>query len=180
MRKLIIVTVLLILTAPASGHELKVYTVMVNSEGVYPANIPNGSMKEGDSVWFWMKDSTENATLIVELERDGLMLQSPVLQYACELNENGTEKLDDSCENRFDFTFDQRNAAGLWNISFMKYVNQTLIETTSGSVLVQEDIHDEHLDNLVKKSNPTIPSIIILIALMIILFPNQRPEVEDE
>ena len=77
--------------APVSGHELKEYTVMVNSSGVYPADIPDNSMKEGDSAWFWMKDSTENATLIVKLEKDGLTLQSPELQYECELNENQTE-----------------------------------------------------------------------------------------
>lgn len=146
MRKLILALVILMFVAPVSGHELKEYTVMVNSSGVYPADIPDNSMKEGDSAWFWMKDSTENATLIVELEKDGLMLQSPVLQYECELNETQEEKLDESCQTRFDFTFNQRGAAGLWNISFMKYVNETLTETISGSVCIQQDIHDETHD----------------------------------
>ena len=112
MRKLILALVILMFMAPVSGHELKEYTVMVNSSGVYPADIPDNSMKEGDSAWFWMKDSTENATLIVKLEKDGLTLQSPALQYECELNENQTEKLDESCETRFDFTFNQRGTAG--------------------------------------------------------------------
>ena len=107
MRKLILALVILMFMAPVSGHELKEYTVMVNSSGVYPADIPDNSMKEGDSAWFWMKDSTEDATLIVKLEKDGLTLQSPVLQYECELNDNQTEKLDDSCETRFDFTFNR-------------------------------------------------------------------------
>tara|TARA_B100001996_G_scaffold375603_1_gene355762 strand:- start:900 stop:1493 length:594 start_codon:yes stop_codon:yes gene_type:complete len=148
MRKLILALVILMFVAPVSGHELKEYTVMVNSSGVYPADIPDDSMKEGDSAWFWMKDSTENATLIVELEKDGLMLQSPVLQYECELNENQTEKLDESCETRFDFTFNQRGAAGHWEITFMKYVNDTLTETISGSVCIQQDIHDETHDEI--------------------------------
>ena len=146
MRKLILALVILMFVAPVSGHELKEYTVMVNSSGVYPADIPDNSMKEGDSAWFWMKDSTENATLIVKLEKDGLTLQSPELQYECELNENQTEKLDESCETRFDFTFNQRGAAGHWEITFMKYVNGNLTETISGSVCIQQDIHDETQD----------------------------------
>ena len=151
---------------------------MVNSSGVYPADIPDNSMKEGDSAWFWMKDSTENATLIVKLEKDGLMLQSPELQYECELNENQTEKLDESCETRFDFTFNQRGAAGHWEITFMKYVNGNLTETISGSVCIQQDIHDETHDEIddticeaiESKMSATEPSSQSVIVAAIIFF----------
>jgi hypothetical protein len=112
----------------------------VNSEGAYPADVPNGSLKEGDAAWFWMKDSSENTTLIVELERDGATLRSPTLQYECELDENGTV-IDENCKNRFDYTFNQYNSAGLWNITFLKYVNETLVETINGSVNIEPDIH---------------------------------------
>lgn len=178
MRKLILALVILMFMAPVSGHELKEYTVMVNSSGVYPADIPDNSMKEGDSAWFWMKDSTENATLIVKLEKDGLMLQSPELQYECELNENQTEKLDESCETRFDFTFNQRGAAGHWEITFMKYVNGNLTETISGSVCIQQDIHDETHDEIddticeaiESKMSATEPSSQSVIVAAIIFF----------
>ena len=93
MRKLIIALAFLMLVAPASAHQLKVYTVMVNSEGVYPADIPNGSLREGDSVWFWMKDSSENTTLIIELEKNDSKIQSPVLSYSCELKENTVDQI---------------------------------------------------------------------------------------
>ena len=96
--------------------------------------------KEGDAAWFWMKDSSENTTLIVELERDGATLRSPTLQYECELDENGTV-IDENCKNRFDYTFNQYNSAGLWNITFLKYVNETLVETINGSVNIEPDIH---------------------------------------
>ena len=190
MRKLILALVILMFMAPVSGHELKEYTVMVNSSGVYPADIPDNSMKEGDSAWFWMKDSTEDATLIVKLEKDGLTLQSPVLQYECELNENQTEKLDDSCETRFDFTFNQRDAAGHWEITFMKYVNETLTETISGSVCIQQDIHDETHDEIddticeaieseISATEPSSQSviaaaIIFFLGLMLMFLPTKK------
>ena len=190
MRKLILALVILMFMAPVSGHELKEYTVMVNSSGVYPADIPDNSMKEGDSAWFWMKDSTENATLIVKLEKDGLTLQSPVLQYECELNENQTEKLDESCETRFDFTFNQRGAAGHWEITFMKYVNGNLTETISGSVCIQQDIHDETHDEIddticeaieskMSAAEPSSQSVIVaaiifFVGLMVMFLPTKQ------
>ena len=140
MRTLFATLVIILLATPVAAHELAVFTVIVNSEGANPANIPDESLKEGDSTWFWMKDSSENATLVVELERDGATLRSPTLQYECELDENGTV-IDENCKNRFDYTFNQYNSAGLWNITFLKYVNETLVETINGSVNIEPDIH---------------------------------------
>ncbi|MFL2962504.1 MAG: hypothetical protein ACJZ2K_05960 [Candidatus Poseidoniaceae archaeon] len=145
MRFLFAGLVFLMLATPVAGHELSVYTVVVNSEGAYPADIPNGSLKEGDAAWFWMKDSTENATLVVEIEKDGATMRSPILHYECELDENGTI-VDENCKNRFDYTFNQYNSAGLWNLTFMKYVNETLVETINGSVNIEPDIHNNETD----------------------------------
>ena len=142
MRTLFATLAIILLATPVAAHELAVFTVIVNSEGANPANIPDESLKEGDSAWFWMKDSTENTTLIVEIERDGATLRSPVLHYECELDENGT-KVDESCNNRFDYTFNQYNSAGQWNFTFLKYVNDELSETSNGSVVIQPDLHDE-------------------------------------
>ena len=142
MRTLFATLVIILLATPVAAHELAVFTVIVNSEGANPANIPDESLKEGDSAWFWMKDSTENTTLIVEIKRDGATLRSPVLHYECELDDNGT-KVDESCNNRFDYTFNQYNSAGQWNFTFLKYVNDELSETSYGSVVIQPDLHDE-------------------------------------
>lgn len=142
MRTLFATLVIILLATPVAAHELAIFTVIVNSEGANPANIPDESLKEGDSAWFWMKDSTENTTLIVEIERDGATLRSPVLHYECELDDNGT-KVDESCNNRFDYTFNQYNSAGQWNFTFLKYVNDELSETSYGSVVIQPDLHDE-------------------------------------
>lgn len=152
MRFLFAGLVILMLATPVVGHELSVYTVIVNSEGAYPADVPNGSLKEGDAAWFWMKDSSENATLVVELEKDGATLRSPTLQYECELDENGTV-VDESCKNRFDYTFNQYNSAGLWNITFFKYVNETLVETINGSVNIEADIHNN--ETIVEEESST-------------------------
>ena len=164
MRLLFASLVILMLAAPVAGHELSVYTVMVNSEGAHPADIPNGSLKEGDAAWFWMKDSTNNTTLVVQLEHEGASMRSPVLHYECEMKENGTELVDENCKNRFDYTFNQMNSAGLWNITFLKYVDNNLTETINGSVYVLEDVHDdetnETIDDASTKTDLTSKEVI--------------------
>ena len=121
MRILAVTLGLVMLASPVVGHELLIYTVIVNSEGGQPSDIPNGTLKEGDSAWFWMKDTTENATLIVEVEKDGAKMRSPVLQFECELDDNGT-RVNEECTNRFDFVFNQHNSAGLWNFTFLGFL----------------------------------------------------------
>ena len=156
------------LASPVVGHELLIYTVIVNSEGGQPSDIPNGTLKEGDSAWFWMKDTTENATLIVEVEKDGAKMRSPVLQFECELDDNGT-RVNEECTNRFDFVFNQHNSAGLWNFTFLTYVNDSLSKTSNGSVYIQEDLHDQEVIEDASKeleiSKQTIAAIVAVISL---------------
>ena len=189
MRTLFATLAIILLATPVAAHELAVFTVIVNSEGANPANIPDESLKEGDSAWFWMKDSTENTTLIVEIERDGATLRSPVLHYECELDENGT-KVDESCNNRFDYTFNQYNSAGQWNFTFLKYVNDELSETSNGSVVIQPDLHDEHnmteqqeSSSVEKLSNSQLAAgmlaIISLIAMVMIATKLDRDKKKD-
>ena len=163
MRTLFAALAIILLASPVVGHELSVYTIIVNSEGAQPTDIPNGSLKEGDAAWFWMKDSAENTTLIIELEKDGATMRSPVLHYECELDENGTQ-VNEDCKNRFDYTFNQYNSAGMWNLTFMKFVNDTLTETTNGSVYIEQDIHDEQpvekQDDI--KSESKLPSKMVI------------------
>ena len=136
-----------------------------------------------------MKDSTENTTLIVEIERDGATLRSPVLHYECELDDNGT-KVDESCNNRFDYTFNQYNSAGQWNFTFLKYVDDELSETGNGSVVIQPDLHDEHnmseqqeSSSVEKLSNSQVAAgmlaIVSLIAMAMIATKHDRDKKKD-
>ena len=104
MRSLAIAIGLLLLAAPVAAHELVIYTVIVNDEGPQPADVPEDALKVGDSVWFWMKDSTENMSLVVELSKDSASARSPTLIYECALDQNAT-KHEEKCKNRFEFTF---------------------------------------------------------------------------
>ena len=188
MRGIVVALGLILLASPVAGHELLIYTVIVNSEGAQPADIPNGSLKEGDSVWFWMKDTSENATLVVEIEKDGAKVRSPVLHFECELDDNGSI-VDEDCMNRYDFVFNQHNSAGLWNFTFMKYVNETLSETSTGSVYIVEDVHEEELieepaetKELSKQAIAGIIAVISLFAITILATKineeNSSPEEE--
>ena len=140
MRWLVIAIGMVLLAAPVASHELVIYTVIVNDEGPQPANVPEKALKVGDSVWFWMKDSSENMSLVIELSKDGASARSPTLVYECALDDNGS-LVDDNCKNRYEFTFNGNASIGLWNISYMKSINGTLTETLYGSVTINEDLH---------------------------------------
>jgi len=179
MRILAVTLCLVMLASPVVGHELQIYTVIVNSEGGQPADIPNGTLKEGDSVWFWMKDTTENATLVIEVEKDGATARSGDLVFECELDENGS-KVDENCNTRYDFVFNTQNSAGIWNFTFLTYVNDSLIKTSYGSVDIQVDLHDEMHNNETvvveetksetKLSTKSIAGIMAVISLFGIMF----------
>ena len=155
MRLLVCCLTVAMLACPVVGHELSVYTVIVNSEGVYPAHIPDESLKEGDDAWFWMKDSTNNTTVVIELEKGGASVRSPYLQYSCELDENGT-LVDENCKTRYDHTFNQHNSAGLWNITVLKYLDGTLQTMINGTVCIEVDNHEGAPVDLVCTQSDTI------------------------
>ena len=179
MRILAVTLCLVMFASPVVGHELQIYTVIVNSEGGQPAEIPNGTLKEGDSVWFWMKDTTENATLVILIEKDGATASSGDLVFECELDENGS-KVNEDCNTRYDFVFNPQNSAGAWNFTFLTYVNDTLIKTSYGSVDIQVDLHDEMHNNETgiveetksdtKLSTKSIAGIMAVISLFGIMF----------
>jgi hypothetical protein len=87
--------------------------------------------------------------------------------------------VDENCTNRYDFVFNPNNSAGLWNFTFLTYVNDTLAKTSTGSVYIQEDVHgelhngtqEEESDVVLESSesneisNQTIAAIIALISL---------------
>lgn len=155
MRSLVVAMAILLLAAPVAAHELVIYTVIVNDEGPQPADVPESALKVGDSVWFWMKDSTENMSMVIELSKDGASARSPTLVYECALDENGS-LVDDNCKNRYEFTFNGNQSIGLWNVSYMKSINGTLSETLYGSVTINEDLH---LDGNHTHDNTTQPEV---------------------
>ena len=112
-------------------------------------------------------------------------MRSPVLQFECELDDNGT-RVDEDCTNRFDFVFNPHNSAGLWNFTFMTYVNDTLSKTSNGSVYVQEDLHEEVIEDTgkdeLKISNQTIAAIVAVISLfaIVILLSQNGPQNQFE
>ena len=196
MRSLVVAMAMLLLATPVAAHELVIYTVIVNDEGPQPADVPENALKVGDSVWFWMKDSTENMSLVIELSKDGASARSPTLIYECSLDENGS-LVDENCKNRFEFTFNGNTSMGLWNVSYMKSINGTLTETLYGSVMINEDIHldanhthDDSLEpELEKDSNEgdMVQSLAIAVAiasaigiLVVLRQPQKQYLFEDE
>ena len=197
MRSLAIAIGLLLIAAPVAAHELVIYTVIVNDEGPQPADVPENALKVGDSVWFWMKDSTENMSLVVELSKDGASARSPTLIFECALDENGT-LIDENCKNRFEFTFNGNASIGLWNVSYMKSINGSVTETLYGSVTINEDVHldgnhthDEdaqsETQNLDSGAEPTTQLIAMAIAIvsaiclgLLLMQPEKKTLVEEE
>ncbi|DAC38982.1 MAG TPA: hypothetical protein D7I00_07170 [Candidatus Poseidoniales archaeon] len=196
MRSLAMAIGMLLLAAPVAAHELVIYTVIVNDEGPQPADVPENALKVGDSVWFWMKDSTENMSLVVELSKDGASARSPTLIYECALDENGT-LVDENCKNRFEFTFNGNASIGLWDVSYMKSINGSVTETLYGSVTINEDVHLDgnhtHDDAQSETQNqdsgvePTTQLIAMAMAIvsaiglgLLLLQPEKKTLVEEE
>ena len=198
MRSLVVAMVMLLLAAPVAAHELVIYTVIVNDEGPQPTDVPASALKAGDSVWFWMKDSTENMSMVIELSKDGASARSPTLVYECALDENGS-LVDDNCKNRYEFTFNGNESIGLWNVSYMKSINGTLTETLYGSVTINEDVHldaNHTHDNTTKQEVETqstdtndsmVQTAAIVVAIVsalgvgiILMQPQEKTLVEEE
>lgn len=180
MRVLTLLLGVILLALPVAGHELAVYTVIYGKDGAMPADIPDGSLKEGDQAWFWMKDSTENSTLVVTLEKDGASYSSPELTTECELDDNGS-KVNEECETRFDFSFDQSNAAGEWEITFSKSVNGSETSTEVGSVVIEADHHSQEEASSFSKTNIAIlVAVASIIGMLLLISQMMEPSSEEE
>ena len=197
MRSFVVAMAMLLLAAPVAAHELVIYTVIVNDKGPQPADVPATALKAGDSVWFWMKDSTENMSLVIELSKDGASARSSTLVYECALDENGS-LIDENCKNRFEFTFSGNESIGLWNVSYMKSINGTLTETLYGSITINEDVHldanHSHDDSVqpeldTKSSDDTsmVQTLAIAVAILsaiglgiVLMMPKEKTLVEEE
>ena len=57
------------LLAPAVGaHEQKTLTVILTDDGVVAGNVTDVAFVQGNSVWFRMEDSTNNTTMVVQID----------------------------------------------------------------------------------------------------------------
>ena len=107
------VVLLLISCMPmnVSAHTPSTFVSILSNDGPKPENITQSTdFFEGDEVKFLMKDDGENVTMRVsiDIDGDGVFNQSNDvfsnwLNYSCELNENGTETLDENCTVEFKY-----------------------------------------------------------------------------
>ncbi|MCS5525634.1 MAG: hypothetical protein NZ737_00975 [Candidatus Poseidoniaceae archaeon] len=181
MRVLALLIGVILLALPVAGHELAVYTVIYGKDGAMPADIPDGSLKEGDQAWLWMKDSTENSTLVVTLEKNGVSYSSTDLTTECELDDNGS-KVNEDCETRFDFSFDQSNAAGEWKITFSKSVNGSETSTEVGSVVIEADHHsqEESIEGFSKTNIAILVAVASVIGMLLLISQMMESSSEEE
>jgi len=144
MRQIVFIIVLMMMIGPVSAHEQKTFSLLLKSDGPTPGNITEG-VYQTDSVWFWMVDSTENATMQVNLEKGNLSLTSTILTKTCDLDEEGN-KTNDECQVRFDVLFNNSEDTGIWNLSVQKWVDNTSNNTWNGTIKIlsiESEMHEE-------------------------------------
>ena len=147
----IVLTSLLLATllSPAvSAHEQKTLTVIVADGGVVAGNITDSAFVQGNSVWFRMEGSTENTTLVVQIDTnlDGVFngsddFESGELVNECELDENGS-LVDEECAVTTTFQFAQNATVGTY--LFWVHRNHNGSQTVwNHSITVNKDVHEE-------------------------------------
>jgi len=134
-----------------SAHTPNTITSILSDEGPRPENITQSTdFFEGDEVWFLMKDSEENVSMrvIIDIDGDGVFNQSndvfsSWMNYSCELNENGTETLDENCTVDFKYTFSENNSAGTYFYQVERRVEENYTNSWLNTIFVGIDIHEE-------------------------------------
>ena len=137
------------LLAPAVGaHEQKTLTVILTDEGVVAGNVTDVAFVQGNSVWFRMEDSTENTTIVVQIDTnlDGVFnasddFDSGELVNACELDENGS-LVDETCAVSATYQFMQNATVGTY--LFWVHRNHNGSQTVwNHTITVNKDVHEE-------------------------------------
>ncbi len=137
------------LLAPAVGaHEQKTLTVILTDEGVVAGNVTDVAFVQGNSVWFRMEDSTENTTIVVQIDTnlDGVFnasddFDSGELVNACELDENGS-LVDETCAVSATHQFMQNATVGTY--LFWVHRNHNGSQTVwNHTITVNKDVHEE-------------------------------------
>ena len=134
-----------------SAHTPSTLTSILSSDGPKPENITQSTdFFEGDEVWFLMKDDGENVTMRVsiDIDRDGVFNQSndvfsTWLNHSCELNENGTEKVDENCTVDFKYRFNANNSTGTYYYQVERRVGENHTNSWMYTIFVGVDIHQD-------------------------------------
>ena len=151
---MIVISSLLMLTAVpmnVAAHTPSIITSNLSENGPMPSNITETTdFFEGDSVYFRMGDSGENVTMRVsiDLDGDGAFNQSNDvysnwLNFSCELNENGTELLDENCSISFTYQFSANNSTGTYYYQVERRVEENYTNSWINTIYVGIDIHVE-------------------------------------
>ena len=137
------------LLAPAVGaHEQKTLTVILTDDGVVAGNVTDVAFVQGNSVWFRMEDSTNNTTMVVQIDTnlDGVFnasddFDSGELVNACELDDNGS-LVDETCAVSATHQFMQNATVGTY--LFWVHRNHNGSQTVwNHSITVNKDVHEE-------------------------------------
>ena len=133
------------------AHTPSIITSNLSENGPMPANITETTdFFEGDSVYFRMGDNGENVTMRVsiDVDGDGVFNQSndvfsKWLNFSCELNENGTELLDENCSISFTHQFSANNSTGTYYYQVERRVEENYTNSWINTIYVGIDIHLE-------------------------------------
>ena len=149
-----VATSLLMLTCiplDVEAHTPSIITSNLSENGPMPSNITETTdFFEGDSVYFRMGDNGDNVTMRVsiDLDGDGVFNQSNDvfsnwLNFSCELNENGTELLDENCSISFTYQFSANNSTGTYYYQVERRVGENYTNSWINTIYVGIDIHLE-------------------------------------
>lgn len=151
---LIMITSLMVLTfipINVEAHTPSIITSNLSENGPIPSNITETTdFFEGDSVYFRMGDKGENVTMRVsiDIDGDGVFNQSTDvfsnwLNFSCELNENGTEVLDENCSISFTYQFSANNSTGTYYYQVERRIEENYTNSWINTIYVGIDIHLE-------------------------------------
>jgi len=139
-------------TSPAvQAHEQKTLAVILLDDGIPSGNITDPTFVQGNAVWFRMEDSTNNTSMVVQLDldQDGVFnasndFESGALVNACELDENGT-LVDESCAVSATYAFPANASTGTYTFWIHRTHNESE-ERWEYHIVVHEDVHVEEGD----------------------------------
>ena len=137
-----------LLSPTVVAHEQKTLTVILTDEGVAAGNVTDVAFVQGNSVWFRMEDSTNNTTMVVQIDTnlDGVFnasddFDSGELVNACELDENGS-LVDETCAVSTTHQFMQNATVGTY--LFWVHRDHNGSQTVwNHSITVNKDVHEE-------------------------------------
>ena len=137
-----------LLSPAVVAHEQKTLTVILTDEGVVAGNVTDLAFVQGNSVWFRMEDSTNNTTMVVQIDTnfDGVFnasddFDSGELVNTCELDENGS-LVDETCAVSATHQFMQNATVGTY--LFWVHRNHNGSQTVwNHSITVNKDVHEE-------------------------------------